>query len=60
MLVNVDIHHIVSPNYWYNGSYIPLVDCRRLTAVANTLRALVLGGVHSTVASRANVLATNV
>ena len=35
------------------------VDGRRLIAVVNTLRALVLGGVHSTVASRANVLATN-
>jgi len=32
----------------------------RLIAVANTLRALVLGGVHSTVASRANVFATNI
>jgi len=30
---------------WYNGSY-STVDGRRLIAVANTLRALVLGGVH--------------
>jgi len=43
---------------WKNGPY-SAVDGRRLTAVTNTLRALVLGGVHSTVASRANVLATN-
>ena len=40
---------------WYNGSY-STVDGRRLIALANTLRALVLGGVHSPVASRANVL----
>ena len=43
---------------WKNGPY-SAVDGRRLIAVTNTLRALVLGGVHSTVASRANVLATN-
>jgi len=46
----------------YKGSYYSYttVDGRRLIAVANTLRALVLGGVHSTVASRANVFVTNV
>ena len=42
-----------------NGPYAyayTTVDCRRLIAVANTFGALVLGGVHSTVASRANVM----
>ena len=43
---------------WNNGPY-STVDGRRLIAVANTLRALVLGGVHLTVASHANVFATN-
>jgi len=37
---------------WNNGPY-STVDGRRLIAVANRLRALVLGGVHWTVASRA-------
>jgi len=46
--------------YSYRGGGATTVDGRRLIAVANTLRALVLGGVHSTVASRANVFATNV
>jgi len=41
-----------------NGPY-STIDGRRLVAVANTLRALVLRGVHATVESRANVLATN-
>ena len=35
------------------------VDGRRLVAVANTLGALVVGGVHSTVASRAKALTMN-
>ena len=43
---------------WNNGPY-STVDGRRLIAVKNNLHVLVLSGVHSTVASRAIVFATN-
>ena len=43
MLVNVDINHIVSPNYWFNGSYTtsrlsPSDSCRKHASRASSRR----------------------